>query len=207
MISVNALIITTQDDLFAGIGSGDIRIETVVNKLRDVFNKPEDSTIPDIKAGKGESTSNGIVIEGVDGVLIRLASCCRPLPGDPIVGYITRGRGISVHRKDCPNAIRYQETEPDRLMEVKWGNNTTGQYNVEMEAVAIDRDRLLIDIMAIMAETKTAVNGVRVTVDKRTKTSTIMLKVEVKSLDQLDYLMQRVRRVKDVLECSPCSYS
>ena len=88
--------------------------------------------------------------------------------------------------------VRYRETELDRLIEVKWGHTTTGLYNVEMEAVGIDRDRLLIDIMAIMAETKTSVNGVRVNVDKRTKTSTVFLKLEVKSLDQLDYLMQDV---------------
>ncbi len=190
----------TLEDLFAGIGSGDIRVETVVTKMRDEFNKSEEHTLPDIKPERDNATSNGIVVEGVDGVLVRLASCCRPLPGDEVIGYITRGRGISVHRTDCPNAIRYQETEPDRLMAVKWGNSTTGLYNVEMEAVGLDRDRLLIDIMAIMAETKTAVNGVRVTVDKRTKTSTVFLKVEVKSLDQLDYLMQRVGRVKDVLD-------
>ncbi len=190
----------TIEDLFAGIGSGDIRVETVVTKMRDEFHKVDAPSLPDITPERDDKTSNGIVVEGVDGVLVRLASCCRPLPGDDVVGYITRGRGISVHRTDCPNAVRYRETEPDRLIEVKWGHTTTGLYNVEMEAVGIDRDRLLIDIMAIMAETKTSVNGVRVNVDKRTKTSTVFLKLEVKSLDQLDYLMQRVGRVKDVFD-------
>lgn len=168
--------------------------------MRDEFHKVDAPSLPDITPERDDKTSNGIVVEGVDGVLVRLASCCRPLPGDDVVGYITRGRGISVHRTDCPNAVRYRETEPDRLIEVKWGHTTTGLYNVEMEAVGIDRDRLLIDIMAIMAETKTSVNGVRVNVDKRTKTSTVFLKLEVKSLDQLDYLMQRVGRVKDVFD-------
>ncbi len=190
----------TLEDLFAGIGSGDIRVETIVTKMRDECHKAEEPAMPDLTPERNDKTSNGIVVEGVDDVLVRLASCCRPLPGDDIIGYITRGRGISVHRTDCPNAVRYRETEPDRLIAVRWGSSANGVYNVEMEAVAMDRDRLLIDVMAIMAETKTAVNGVRVNVDKRTKTSTIFLKLEVKSLDQLDYLMQRVGRVKDVLD-------
>ncbi len=189
------------EDLFAGIGAGDINIENVINKLRDEFrNKPEVSEAIEITPERDNTTSNGIVVAGVDDVLVRLASCCKPLPGDEIIGYITRGRGISVHRQDCPNAVRYSETEPDRLIEVAWGNTAAGMYNMEMEATGLDRDRLLIDIMGIMAETKTPVNGVHVSVDKRSKTSTVFLKLEVKSLDQLDYLMQRVRRVKDVYD-------
>ena len=132
--------------------------------------------------------------------MVHLAACCRPLPGDEIIGYITRGRGISVHRTDCPNAVRYYETEADRLIPVRWGHNSVGVYNVEMEAICMSRERLLIDIMAVMAETKTEINGVHVTIDKKTKVATVYLKIEVKSLDQLDYLIQRIRRIKDVMD-------
>ena len=189
------------EDLFAGIGSGDIRLETVINKLREEFRKSEPVQVPELKAERSDNeSSEGIIVEGVDDVMVHLAACCRPLPGDEIIGYITRGRGISVHRTDCPNAIRYYETEADRLIPVRWGHNSVGVYNVEMEAICMSRERLLIDIMAVMAETKTEINGVHVTIDKKSKVATIYLKIEVKSLDQLDYLIQRVRRIKDVMD-------
>ncbi|NLF79589.1 MAG: bifunctional (p)ppGpp synthetase/guanosine-3',5'-bis(diphosphate) 3'-pyrophosphohydrolase, partial [Clostridia bacterium] len=192
----------TTEDLFAGIGAGDIRLDTVVNKLREEFRgKSEPQALPEIKPGREDSGgSSALLVEGVDGVMVRLAFCCKPLPGDEVVGYTTRGRGVSVHRTDCPNALRYRETEPDRLINVRWGRNTLGDYSAEIEAVCINRERLLMDIMTIMAETKTAVNGVRVSVDKRNKSCSVFIKVEIKSLDQLDYLIQRVRRVRDVLD-------
>lgn len=190
------------EDLFAGIGAGDIRLDTVMNKLREEFRgKSEPPSLPEIKPEReGSGGSSAILVEGVDGVMVRLASCCKPLPGDEVIGYTTRGRGVSVHRADCQNALRYRETEPDRLISVRWGSNTLGDYNAEIEAICINRERLLMDIMTIMAETKTAVNGVRVSVDKRNKSCSVFIKVEIKSLDQLDYLIQRVRRVRDVLD-------
>ncbi|MBQ1501067.1 MAG: bifunctional (p)ppGpp synthetase/guanosine-3',5'-bis(diphosphate) 3'-pyrophosphohydrolase [Firmicutes bacterium] len=190
------------EDLYAGFGSGDIRLETVINKLKDDFRKLEPPPIAEINTEQKDSKERGdsIIVQGLDGVMVHLAACCRPLPGDDVIGYITKGRGVSVHRTDCPNAVRYYETEADRLIPVRWGSNATGLYNVEMEAVCVNRERLLMDIMAIMAETKTEINGVHVSIDKRNKTATVYLKIEVKSLDQLDYLMQRVRRVKDVMD-------
>ena len=132
--------------------------------------------------------------------MVRLAACCRPLPGEPIVGYITRGRGVSVHHIDCPNAIRYKETEPERVVEVHWGDVSVGVFSVEIEALCINRDRLVMDIMNIMAETKTTVTGVRVTVDKKKDQCDVFLKLEVKSLDHFEYIKQRVARVRGVLE-------
>ena len=191
-----------KDDLFAGIGSGDIRLETVINKLKDEFRKLETIPVPPIVQDHDDENEGheGIIVDGVDSAMVHLAACCRPLPGDEIIGYVTKGRGVSVHRMDCPNAIRYFETEHGRLIPVRWGHNSVGVYSVEMEAVCMDRERLLIDIMAIMAETKTEITGVHVSVDKKEKVATVYLKLEVKSLDQLDYLMQRVRRVKDVMD-------
>jgi GTP pyrophosphokinase len=124
------------------------------------------------------------------------------LPGDEIVGYVTRGRGVSVHQQSCPNIQRYRQTEPDRLIDVKWGRARNGIFQVEIMVVCQERERLVVDIMSIMAETKTPVNALRMGADKRTKQATGYLKIEVKSLDQLDYLMQRIRRVKGVLEVS-----
>lgn len=189
----------TPEDLLAAIGEGTVRADTVAAKLRDEYRKEEPTQV-EVRPGNKRTTSEGIVVDGVEDAMVRLAACCKPLPGEPVIGYVTRGRGISVHRRDCPNALRYQETEPERMIGVSWGEVREGVFQVEMEAVCMDRERLLMDIMAVMAETKTPVNGVHVSVDKRTKISTVYLKLEVKSQDQLDYLIQRVSRVRDVLE-------
>ncbi|MDO4580982.1 MAG: bifunctional (p)ppGpp synthetase/guanosine-3',5'-bis(diphosphate) 3'-pyrophosphohydrolase [Bacillota bacterium] len=187
------------DDLYAAIGDGALRADSVLLKLKDDYKKEQPPKV-EIKPERENLGSDGIIIDGVEDAMVRLASCCRPLPGDDVIGYITRGRGVSVHRRDCPNARRYMETEADRLMEVSWAQTKIGVYQVEMEAICIDRDRLLMEMMSIMAETKTTVNGVRVTVDKKSRTCHIFIKMEVKSLDQLEYLMRRVERIHDVME-------
>ena len=116
------------------------------------------------------------------------------------MGYVTRGRGISVHLADCPNALRYKETEPERIMPVQWGSNVEGLFSAEMEAICHNRDRLTVDIVNVMAETKTSVTGLKVNSDRHSGSSSIIIKVEVKSLDQFEYLMQRVARIRGVTD-------
>jgi GTP pyrophosphokinase len=104
-------------------------------------------------------------VRGVDNVLINFGRCCTPLPGDRIVGYITRGRGVTVHRQDCPN-IEFLRSHPERMLEVAWETAAEGAYQVEIEVEAFDRVGLLKDIMAAIVETKTnalSVNAVRKT--------------------------------------------
>ena len=188
------------EDLYAAIGVGTARAETVVNKLREEYKKDQPLPLeikPERPHGGG---SSGVLVKGIENPLVRLASCCKPLPGEPILGYVTRGRGISVHRSDCPNALRYQETEPERIIEVFWSDAPVGIFQVEMEIAFVDRERMLMDIMNIMAETKTPVTGVRASLDPRSKISCTVLKLEVKSINQFDYLKQRVARIRGVLD-------
>ena len=192
--------VATGDDLYAALGDGALKAETVLTKIKADYKKTLPPKVEIQPERQNISHDNAVVVQGVADVMVRLASCCKPLPGDEIIGYITRGRGISVHRVDCSNARRYMETEADRLIEVHWGNNTTGIYQVEMEVICHDRERLLMDILAIMAETKTTVNGVHVTVDRKRQQSTVYLKIEIKSLDQFDYLRQKVSRIKGVID-------
>ena len=193
--------LNSSDDLFAAIGDGALALNTVLTRMKEDYKKELDSQ-PELKLKPERESVNaqGIWVKGVGDALVRLASCCKPLPGDRIVGYITRGRGVSVHRKNCANACRYAETEPDRLIEVDWGQTQNGIYQVELLVNCIDRDRLTLDIVSIMAETKTPINGIHANVDKRTGHGQIHLKLEVKSLDQMDYLIQRISRVDGVLE-------
>ncbi|MEG2212394.1 MAG: TGS domain-containing protein, partial [Clostridiales bacterium] len=191
------------DDFYAAVGDGALRADNVISRLKDDYRKEQPPKVEIKQEQKQERqhiSPEAIIVKDVDDVMVHYASCCKPLPGDEIIGYITRGRGISVHRQDCPNVHRYQKVEPDRLIEVRWGDQQTGIYQVELEAICINRERIIMEILAVMAETKTTITGVNVSVDRRTKMASCFVKVEVKSPDQFDYLLQRVSRIKDVLE-------
>ncbi len=189
------------DDLYAAIGDGALRLDSVLSRIKEDYKK-EFKPAPELKITPERENmgDQNIWVKGLDQALIRLAACCKPLPGDNIIGYITRGRGVSVHRKDCPNAKRYLADSDPRLIEVGWGSGAKGLYQAEIMAICNDRDRLTMDIISIMADTKTPLNGVNLTVDKKKDQATVQLKVEVKSPEQLDYLMQRIKRVDNVLE-------
>ena len=187
------------DDLFAALGDGALTLSTVLNRIREDYKK-ELAPLAEVilKPERENVNAQGIWVKGVGDAMVRLAICCKPLPGDDIIGYITRGRGVSVHRQDCANARRYAETEPARLIEVGWGQTKSGIYQVELLIHCIDRERLTLDVVSIMAETKTPINGIHASVDRRHGHGQIHLKLEVKSLDQVDYLINRISRVEGV---------
>jgi guanosine-3',5'-bis(diphosphate) 3'-pyrophosphohydrolase len=191
------------DDVYAAIGDGALQVLTILSRIKEDFRK--DSQVQKTPAIKefdevGAGGEEGIWVKGASNIAVRLAHCCKPLPGDEIIGYVTRGRGVSVHRTDCANITYYRQTEPDRLIEVGWGAQQKGVYQVEIQASAMNRERLAMDVMAVIADTKTIINGINVTLDKKTNIATLDLKIEVKTLEHLDYIIGRVRRVKDVID-------
>ncbi len=145
-----------------------------------------------------ERETSSLKIKGVDDVVIRLAHCCNPLPGDDVLGYITRGRGVSVHRRDCPNLQNYLRTEKDRVMEVEWADEK-GIYVVELEVKAVDRARLTTDVMNVIADTRIHINSVFSRVTKN-DLALINLKLEVMDMGHLSAVKQRIQKVKDVME-------
>jgi len=190
------------EDVYAAIGDGTITPQQVISKIREKY--LEDSTeqiIPEIKpAGKTDKSSKGVRVKGVGDIMVRLARCCNPLPGDDIVGYITRGRGITIHRSDCPNVLYYRAEEEQRILdEVSWDTNNAATYRVAIEIEAIDRPRLAADIMNVVADSKIVINAINARAVSN-KLALIHLKVEVKSLEQMERLMEKLRRVQDVLE-------
>jgi len=196
--------------LLLAVEAGVITPLAVISKVKEDANlrkgiiKDEPEPVPDIKLAVkpfsgNAGFDNGIWVKGEPGVMVRIAHCCNPLPGDPIIGYITRGRGVSVHRQDCPNVLYYKNNELDRLVETTWGNETEGVFQAEILVKALESPRVVADAMSAISETKTLINGVRMLLDKNRMT-TIYLKIEISNLDQLEYLMSKVRRVKDVLE-------
>lgn len=194
--------LTKVDDLYSALGDGSLTANQVVNKLKDLYF--QDTQLEDIlnvtvntSVFKERETAS-IKIKGVDDVFIRLARCCNPLPGDDVLGYITRGRGVSVHRRDCPNLQNYLRTERDRIMEVEWAE-ARGVYVVELEVKAIDRSHLTMDVMNVVAESRVQINSV---FSRATKNdlALINLKLEVMDMGHFNAVKQRIQKVKDVLE-------
>lgn len=189
------------DDVYAAVGDGSLTAQQIVTRIKDKFLPKEDAAMPDIKLTRGTAkSSGGVSITGVGDVMVRLALCCNPIPGDEIVGYITRGRGVSIHRSDCPNVIHYKKEEPHRMVEdLRWDVDTKVPYRVAIEVEAMDRPRLATDIMNVIAETKLNIIAINARAVSRNM-ALVDLKIEVNSMEQLDHIMEKIRRVQDVLE-------
>jgi GTP pyrophosphokinase len=187
-------------DLFAAIGFGDVSLQTVVKRLRDELrtDKVVDLTKVGRKAPARRAARNasGVRIAGVDDVLVRLSKCCSPVPGDPIIGYVTIGRGVSVHRADCPN-VAYMTATPERILQAQWSGATEMTHAVDIEVEAADRPQLLQDIMAIFAERKTQVSSVTARV-RRDGIAVTSLTVQIRDLEHLHGLLTRLERLSGV---------
>jgi len=195
------------DDLLAALGEGTLNPVNVIAKVRDdryKDKKPADVSLSqfildDKKSVVNKIGGNGVIVKGVDDVMVRLSRCCNPLPGDRIIGYVTRGRGVSIHRDDCPNAKYHLTEEAGRIVEVEWEEETQSSYLVEIEVIAFDRARLTTDVMNAIADLKVPINSVHARAVKQGQ-AMINLKIEVKSLQQLNLVFDKVKRVKDVID-------
>lgn len=194
-----------EDDLLAALGFGGVTLHGVMAKLIEAHKKELKSTTPpdlsqllaDLKPKSvNRKAGHGILVKGEAGLLVRLARCCNPVPGDAITGYITRGRGVSVHRADCSN-IPTDPTEYERMIEVDWDIAPNDVYKVTVEVTGSDRPGLLSDIMMVASESKTNINSVNAKVNKN-KIATITISIDIKNLTQLEYIMTKMRRVKDI---------
>ncbi len=192
------------DDLFAAVGDGSLTANQVINRIKEVYfpNLLVEEIIKTpakTRAGQPrERETKALKIKGVDDIVIRLAHCCNPLPGDDVLGYVTRGRGVSVHRRDCPNLLNYIKNDSGRIMEVEWAAEK-GNYLVEMEINAIDRARLTSDVMTVIADMKIPVNSVFSRVTKN-DLAVMNLKLEIIDMGQLNAIKQRIQKVKGIIE-------
>ena len=206
------LNIASEEDLLAALGYGGVAIQGIITKLVEIHNKEiKAQTTPEVsallseikqrpKSGNQRKTSHGILVEGESGFFVRLAKCCNPIPGDPIAGYITRGRGVSVHRADCPNIL--SGTDIERMIEVSWDVDVDRDYTVEIEIVCNDKSGVLSQLLAMPAEMKLNIHSVHAAPNKSNKTSTIDLVVYVKDADQVSKLMNQMRRLEEVYSVS-----
>lgn len=187
--------VETATDLLAKVGAGLASVKGVVAKLRgQVQELPSADTIQVSKTKEGKVT---LVAGGMDGVMVNRAKCCSPIPGDEVVGYVTRGRGIVIHRKVCPNAIAYMSTEPERLLPYQWPSDGS-VYAVSLKIVSINRTGLLMDISTILGESKTNVSAASVKTLPN-QTAEIEVTLEVKDTEHLNFLMAKISNFGDVI--------
>lgn len=196
------------DDLLAAIGEGSVSPLQIITKLKDDLMKikktEHDSLFPDYametkKTHQSGKSQQGVYVRGVDDVMIRLSHCCNPLPGDPIIGYITRGRGVSIHRIDCPNAAHHIQEEQGRIVDVTWDEGDQSNYQVEIEVVALNRARLTTDIMNTIADMKIQINAVRARATKKDH-AMVNLKIEIDSLSHLNHIIDKIKKLKGIVE-------
>jgi guanosine-3',5'-bis(diphosphate) 3'-pyrophosphohydrolase len=187
-------------DLFAAVGFGDVTAATVVTRLKE---ESKTDNVVDIAALPRPATtrrvarnSSGIRIAGVDDVLVRLSKCCSPVPGDPIMGFVTIGRGVSVHRADCPNTA-YMNAAPERILEAEWLTKSALTHAVDIEIDANDRSGLLQDVLGIAAELKTQISSVNARA-KRDKSALISITAQISDLDHLHTLLRKLSHIKEV---------
>ncbi|NFV12627.1 bifunctional (p)ppGpp synthetase/guanosine-3',5'-bis(diphosphate) 3'-pyrophosphohydrolase [Clostridium sporogenes] len=197
------------EDMFAAVGIGVLAASTVVLRFREQYlkkNKPElnwtevrDQINKSNKQKKKKSSSPGIIVKGEDNLLVRFAKCCNPVPGDEIIGYITKGRGISVHRTDCKNMEQLIEEDPTKIVEVTWGKPKGGEYISELEVIAENTDGLLADIMLTINGSKTNLYAVNA---KPIKNDSVVvnIKLKINNIEDLKSVMKDIRKLKGVLE-------
>ncbi len=188
------------DDFLAAIGYGDINSHQIVTKILESESEEEELELPPAIPPPALSISE-IKVKGVGNILTNLARCCNPLPGDAIVGYITRGRGVTIHRRDCPNILaRLAKSERERLIEVDWGQGVAQTYPVMIKVRAWDRGGLLRDIAAVVADEDVSMSAANVTTHKKENMATIIATLEIASIAQLSRVLTKIGQLPNVLE-------
>ena len=193
---VSSFNVRTLEDLYVGIGTGDIPMGRLITRIEEL-SKPSlseiDELIPEPPRSSGDSTA--ITVSGLSGMATNFAHCCNPMPGDEIIGYITRGRGVTIHRSDCPNALRVRDTE--RLIKVDWGS-ATQTFPVPLQITSYDRQGLMADISVILSSEPARLVDLSLT--SKQHIVKINLIVEIADISQLSRLLARLENIPNVIE-------
>ena len=196
------LSFNSTDDMYASIGFGNVHLKQVIPKLKEYYNDYYDENIEDLLTDiKSEKSSNfnnkGVNVIGIDNVEVSFAKCCNPLPGDKIIGYITKGRGISVHTIDCSNIKSI--LNGDRLIEVEWSNTKNLFYKVEIAIISLDQVGALADVAKVISESKLNLVGMNAKTGKD-KTFITNIIIEIKNNEELQRLTNKIKSVKGILD-------
>ncbi|HHJ12972.1 MAG TPA: GTP diphosphokinase [Gammaproteobacteria bacterium] len=189
------------DGMMAALGRGDLPLGQVVSALLDLErNGEEPASLPTARRRSERAAEDGFRILGVGNLLTSTARCCKPVPNDAIVGYITRGRGVTIHRRDCCNVLRLKEEDRDRLIDVEWGAAPDRVFPVEIHVQAYDRPGLLRDITTVLANDRINVTGVNTRTDGKDMIARMELHVEVTDIGQLSRILNRIGQLPNIIE-------
>ena len=198
---------TSEEDMNAAVGFNGITAQQVVNRLAEKMRKEReqqdtiDKIVSDMKSAPSpKMTESGVIVKGIDNLLIRLSKCCNPVPGDEIVGFITKGRGVSVHRTDCPNILVSEEDDSDRIIGVEWALGSSGpkkEFQVDIEVTAFDRQGVLNEVMMVISETKTPIVAVSGKMD-RDKIARIHMSIKITDITHLHRIVDRIKQIRDI---------
>lgn len=193
------------DDMYAALGAGDLRIGQVLHQAQQLFGETDDQEQLDRLLAKprrqpSKATKSDITVLGVGNLKTSMANCCRPVPGEPIVGFITQGRGVTVHRQDCSNILQLRMEEPQRIIEVEWGERAHTRYPVTIEIQAWDRSGLLRDVTGLLGNEKVNVLAVNTRTDTDEGIARLRITLEVDGLESLGRLFSRIQQLPNVTE-------
>ena len=201
------------DAVLATVGHGGLKEGQIVNRLLDQYKKDHDEPLSDQQVldiidknvqGQGlmSSSKSGVVVEGMDDVAVRFSKCCTPVPGDEIIGFVTRGRGVSLHRTDCVNMINLPEMEKDRLIEVSWAADQSqheGKYNTEIVIYAHNRVGILSDLSKIFTENDIDVLSINSRTSKN-EIATITMAFQINSTEELNNIISKIRMIDSIID-------
>ena len=205
---VKQLKSNTENELYAACGYGGIPVSTVLLRLVELYKKSKEhedarktteQIIEKLKVQGAKKAKNGtgVLVKGEPGVMVRMAKCCNPVPGDDIIGYITRGRGVSVHRSDC-TSLGHTPEDLERMIEVSWDEASNESFHVGIDIQAYDRSGILMEVMAVLSELKITITNMNAKVLENTKNVMINIVVEIRDISQLDFVMTKLRRIREV---------
>ncbi len=196
-------------NLFAAVGSGGITESQIVNRLKLIYleknkDKLELERIENLekslaKSPQREKHTSGVIIKGIDNIKVRFSKCCNPVPGDAIVGYITRGRGVSIHRADCTNIHDLSDSDDQRFIEVQWDNKEKATFISELQIKALDRPKLLQDITSLYVDAKLNAVSLNLRINKE-KVAIVDIGFEINDIKQIEDLIKKMKKLDGVLE-------
>ncbi len=197
---IGKLSISSLDDLYAGIGFGSITINQVFSKLTDIFKKVNKTGVPIINPVQHKPrkvSQDGIILKDIDNVKVRFAKCCNPVPGDDVVGYITIGRGVSVHRADCTNIKNMINS--DKIVDVYWDTEEGASYSTEIEVRAFDKKNVISDVASKINDMNLYMHSLNARVDKD-KDLYLDIVVDIKSKEDLNKILGKIKKITNVID-------
>ena len=187
----------TIEEMYASVGYGAVTINQVLVKLIDYYRKASPKKV-DRLITVGNGASNGVIVKGMSDILVRFAGCCNPVPGDEIVGFISRGRGVTVHRADCPNM---RNVESDRLIEVEWANQVgKTSYTAGIKVIGDNQAAILTLVTTLVAQMKMDITSVNGRIDQKTKQAVVEINIRLTSKDDLDDLINKLRKESKITD-------